>query len=179
MSEAVRVSRRWLLAMWLVPLSISRAGCARGDKESQSKTGGKQPGGPLPTGSVVNGDSTVPGNAPGLASYVIAEPCIGVKDTACVDVCPVDCIHPRKDEAAFVQTSMLYINPEECIDCSACLPACPVHAVFTRNNLPDKWKSYSDINHQYLQGRFALRMPHLGEAHTDLHMSARARETGL
>src|SRR5260370_1344529 len=57
-------------------------------------------------------------------TYVIAEPCIGTKDTACVDVCPVDCIHPRKDEPAFEAETQLYIHPTECIDCGACiLPA--------------------------------------------------------
>ena len=49
-------------------------------------------------------------------AYVIAEPCIGTKDTACVDVCPVDCIHPRKDEAGHEVVTQLYINPTECID---------------------------------------------------------------
>ena len=50
-------------------------------------------------------------------AYIIAEPCISTKDTACVDVCPVDCIHPRKDEANFADVPMLYIDPVECIDC--------------------------------------------------------------
>ena len=52
-------------------------------------------------------------------AYVITEPCIGTKDSACVDVCPVDCIHPRKDEPAFESAKMLYIHPDECIDCGA------------------------------------------------------------
>jgi ferredoxin len=47
-----------------------------------------------------------------------------------VDVCPVDCIHPRKDEPEFASTTMLYIHPEECIDCGACVPACPVAAIY-------------------------------------------------
>ena len=62
--------------------------------------------------------------------YVITDPCIGTKDTACVDVCPVDCIHPRKDEPEFEQARMLYIHPAECIDCGACIPACPVAAIY-------------------------------------------------
>ena len=62
-------------------------------------------------------------------AYIICEPCIGTKDTACVDVCPVDCIHPRKDEPDFEQTSMLYIHPDECIDCGVCVPECPVDAI--------------------------------------------------
>ena len=62
--------------------------------------------------------------------FVITDPCIDTKDTACVDVCPVDCIHPRKDEPEFAQASMLYIHPDECIDCGACVPACPVAAIY-------------------------------------------------
>lgn len=62
-------------------------------------------------------------------AYVIAEPCIGVKDTACVDVCPVDCIHPRKDEANFPTEVQLYIHPDECIDCGVCEPECPAEAI--------------------------------------------------
>ena len=53
-------------------------------------------------------------------TFVITEPCIGTKDTACVDVCPVDCIHPTKDEAEFESHEILYIDPAECIDCGAC-----------------------------------------------------------
>ena len=55
--------------------------------------------------------------------FVITDPCIETKDTACVDVCPVDCIHPRKDEPEFAAKHMLYIHPEECIYCGACVPA--------------------------------------------------------
>lgn len=63
-------------------------------------------------------------------AFIITDPCIGTKDSACVDVCPVDCIHPRKDEPEFEQTPMLFIHPEECIDCGACVPACPVTAIY-------------------------------------------------
>ena len=63
-------------------------------------------------------------------TFVITDPCINTKDTACVDVCPVDCIHPRKDEPEFEQATMLYIHPDECIDCGACVPACPVSAIY-------------------------------------------------
>src|SRR3979411_2874403 len=62
--------------------------------------------------------------------FIITDPCSETKDTACVDVCPVDCIHPRKDEPEFAQVTMLYIHPEECIDCGACVPACPVAAIY-------------------------------------------------
>jgi NAD-dependent dihydropyrimidine dehydrogenase PreA subunit len=82
-------------------------------------------------------------------AYVIAEPCIGVKDSACVDVCPVDCIHPRKDEAAFEAEKQLYINPDECIDCGACVPVCPVTAIFALEDLPEKWSSFTQINSEW------------------------------
>ena len=84
-------------------------------------------------------------------AYIITEPCIGVKDTACVDVCPVDCIHPRKDEAGFAEAEMLYIDPAECIDCNACVPACPVNAIFEESEVPDKWKHFIEINAQHYE----------------------------
>src|SRR6266496_3678476 len=83
-------------------------------------------------------------------AYTIAEPCIDVKDTACVDVCPVDCIHPTKNETeAFQQVRQLYIDPVECIDCGACEPVCPVEAISENDALPEKWKHYAQINADY------------------------------
>ncbi len=79
-------------------------------------------------------------------AYVITEPCIGTKDTACVNVCPVDCIHPRKDEGDFADSMQLYIDPDTCIDCGACVPECPVSAIFAGDDVPDKWKSYAEMN---------------------------------
>ena len=70
--------------------------------------------------------------------YVIAEPCIGVKDKSCVAVCPVDCIHESGDQ--------LYIDPNECIDCGLCEPECPVDAIFMEDEVPDQWKSFIQIN---------------------------------
>jgi NAD-dependent dihydropyrimidine dehydrogenase PreA subunit len=88
--------------------------------------------------------------------YVITEPCVGVCDTACVDVCPVDCIHPTKEEwpekgydPNNLAGKQLYINPEECIDCGACEPACPVQAIFPEDEVPEKWKSYIQKNRAY------------------------------
>ena len=71
-------------------------------------------------------------------AYVIAEPCINTKDTACVEVCPVDCIHPKKDATDFAGETKLYIDPETCIDCGACVPVCPVQAIFPVEELPEK-----------------------------------------
>ena len=79
-------------------------------------------------------------------AYIITEPCIGVKDSACVDVCPVDCIHPRKDESDFESATHLYIHPDECIDCEACVPECPVEAIFHEDNLPEDQKPFTALN---------------------------------
>jgi ferredoxin len=81
--------------------------------------------------------------------YVIAEPCIGVKDTACVDACPVDVIHPRKDAVEFASANQLYIHPIDCIDCGACVPVCPVSAIFTIDDLPEKWSDFAQSNAKY------------------------------
>jgi len=67
-------------------------------------------------------------------AFVVTEPCVGVKDHACVDVCPVDCFYESQEH--------LLIHPEECIDCGACVPECPVEAIFEESNVPDKWKDY-------------------------------------
>lgn len=79
-------------------------------------------------------------------AFTIAEPCINTKDTACVNVCPVDCIHLRKDEDAFATTFQLYIDPDTCIDCGACVPECPVTAIFPNEDVPEAWREYIDKN---------------------------------
>jgi ferredoxin len=71
-------------------------------------------------------------------THVITEPCVGTKDKACVDVCPVDCIH-EGDE-------MLFIDPAECIDCGLCVPECPVDAIFFEDDVPDQWTEYTQKN---------------------------------
>jgi ferredoxin len=86
-------------------------------------------------------------------AYIITDPCIDTKDTACVDVCPVDCIHPRKDEPEFATTRMLYIHPDECIDCGACVPACPVAAIYDGPEAtPSSQKVLIDANAIYRAG---------------------------
>ncbi len=79
-------------------------------------------------------------------TFIIAEPCIGTKDTACVDVCPVDCIHPTSDESKFEEAEMLYIDPDTCIDCGLCVDECPVQAIFPEEDLPEEWSKYEKIN---------------------------------
>ena len=86
-------------------------------------------------------------------TYVIAEPCVDVKNKACVDVCPVSCIY-IEDEGA---DRMLYINPDECIDCGACEPECPVDAIFESSAVPADWSEYTEINAQWFQDKDAVR----------------------
>jgi NAD-dependent dihydropyrimidine dehydrogenase PreA subunit len=81
--------------------------------------------------------------------HVITEPCKGTKDTACASVCPVDCIHPTKEEAAFETTEMLYIDPDTCIDCGLCVDECPVKAIFPEEDVPEEWSEYIQKNAEF------------------------------
>jgi ferredoxin len=76
-------------------------------------------------------------------TYVIVEACIGVKDRACVDVCPVDCIYEGEDQ--------LYIHPDECIDCGACEPECPWAAIFEEVAVPDVFKDDTPLNYKIME----------------------------
>ena len=78
-------------------------------------------------------------------TYIIAEPCIDVKDKSCVEVCPVDCIHPVDGEGV----PLLYIDPEECIDCAACEPVCPVDAIFPEDQVPADQQEFIKLNYEY------------------------------
>ena len=84
-------------------------------------------------------------------TYVITEPCIDVKDTACVDVCPVDCIHPTSDSDDFENHNQLFIDPAECIDCNVCEPECPVEAIFIDDEVPEEWEHFIELNADYFQ----------------------------
>jgi NAD-dependent dihydropyrimidine dehydrogenase PreA subunit len=77
-------------------------------------------------------------------TYVIAEPCVDVMDKSCVEVCPVDCIHETG--------RMLVIDPDECIDCGACEPECPVEAIFPEDAVPPAWDDFVRITHAYGTG---------------------------
>ena len=95
--------------------------------------------------------SSLPGAAglpPVTMTYVIAEPCIDVKDKACVEVCPVDCIYEGEKEGF---PDMLYIHPDECIDCGVCQPECPVDAIFPEDDVPEEWNNYIQINYDYFK----------------------------
>ncbi len=78
-------------------------------------------------------------------TYVIAEPCIGVKDNSCVEVCPVDCIHSTDDADQY------FINPDECIDCGVCAEVCPVEAIFFEDDLPEQWADYYKANVEFFE----------------------------
>jgi len=71
-------------------------------------------------------------------TYIIAEPCVDLLDKACVEECPVDCIYEGD--------RMLYIQPDECVDCGACEPVCPVEAIFYEDDVPDEWEPYVNAN---------------------------------
>jgi ferredoxin len=85
--------------------------------------------------------------------YVIAQPCVGVKDAACVAVCPVDVIHPTKDEAGFDQADQLFIDARGCINCDLCVSECPVDAIFSDADLPIAWNEYLEKNAAYYRDR--------------------------
>lgn len=89
-------------------------------------------------------------------TYIITEPCVGVCDTACVDVCPVDCIYPADgltledaDKEKMIEINeMLYIHPEECIDCGACEPECPVEAIYPEDEVPENMAAFINKNYE-------------------------------
>lgn len=78
-------------------------------------------------------------------AFVICQPCIGTKDAACVEVCPVDCIHEGEDQ--------YYINPDECIDCGACEPECPVEAIYPEDEVPEEWKDFIEKNANFFKNK--------------------------
>ena len=84
-------------------------------------------------------------------AFVVTAPCHGCKDTACVAVCPCDCFREGAD--------MLYIDPDECIDCAACVPECPVEAIFFEDDVPPEWRAFVDLN-----AELAPKLPPITEA---------------
>ena len=80
-------------------------------------------------------------------AYVITEPCVGVKDKACDEICPVDCIYENTKGSEF--PDMLFIHPDECIDCGVCQPECPVNAIYPEDDVPDDQRQYIEINRTY------------------------------
>ena len=85
-------------------------------------------------------------------TFVITQPCIDTTDQSCVEVCPVDCIHFEEGT-----DRKLYIDPDECIDCGACEPVCPVTAIFAEDDVPDQWKEYTEIDAKWFKDPDAAR----------------------
>jgi ferredoxin len=81
-------------------------------------------------------------------AYVITQPCIDVKNKSCVDVCPVSCIYLETDGV----DRKLYIHPDECIDCGACEPECPVSAIFEQSGLPSEWLEFAVLDRRWCTG---------------------------
>ena len=80
--------------------------------------------------------------------YVITQPCIDVKDKSCIDVCPVSCIYIDSDDL----DRKLYIHPDECIDCGACEPECPVNAIFESSAVPPEWQEFIELDKRWTMG---------------------------
>ena len=80
-------------------------------------------------------------------AFVITDNCI--KDALCVDACPVDCIHPRMDESSFDGVTQMYVDPSECIDCGACIPACTSDALFAFDDVPADKQQFIAANAAY------------------------------
>ena len=74
-------------------------------------------------------------------TYVIAQPCVDLKDKACIEECPVDCIYEGERS--------LYIHPDECVDCGACEPVCPVEAIYYEDDTPEQWADYYKANVEF------------------------------
>jgi NAD-dependent dihydropyrimidine dehydrogenase PreA subunit len=100
-------------------------------------------------------------------TYVIAEPCIDVMDLSCVDECPVDCI--------YIGARTLYIHPDECVDCGACEPVCPVEAIYYEDDLPERWQVYLGDNAAF----FAEALPGRDEPLDSPGGAARVGDLGV
>lgn len=86
-------------------------------------------------------------------AYIVTQPCLNEKNKSCMDVCPVDCIYEESDEL----DQMVFINPDECIDCGACESACPVTAIFEESSVPEEWEEYIELNQLWFEDREAAR----------------------
>jgi len=84
-------------------------------------------------------------------TYVITEPCVGTLDASCAEVCPVECIHPAPGEEGHDRATILYVDPTECIDCSACLEVCPVEAPLVEEDVPASSERFVAINRAYYE----------------------------
>jgi NAD-dependent dihydropyrimidine dehydrogenase PreA subunit len=110
-------------------------------RDHQPYPGGAQS--PADTRLIVAANSAKPYRSGGTVTYIIAEPCVDVLDRACVEECPVDCIYEGN--------RMLYIHPDECVDCGACEPVCPVEAIFYEDDVPEQWRDYTAANYEFFE----------------------------
>ena len=85
-------------------------------------------------------------------TYVITETCVDLKDKSCIEVCPVDCIIAEDEDR------MLFIDPDECIDCGACVDPCPVDAIYAEEDVPQEQVAYTEINKLYFVDKAAARV---------------------
>jgi ferredoxin len=112
-----------------------------------------------------------------VAIYVIAEPCIGVKDGACVDVCPVACIHTTPDDPQY------YIDPDICIECEQCEIVCPVDAIFTVDTVPKEWERFVEVNAQFFRSNkpplVPLSIAEAAELAVAIHLFAAERAVAV
>ena len=88
-------------------------------------------------------------------AFVVTEPCFGCKYTDCVVVCPADCFYEGEQ--------MLFIDPEQCLDCGACESECPVHAIYYEDNVPAEWREYIALN-----AEMSKKCPNITERKTPL-----------
>jgi ferredoxin len=84
-------------------------------------------------------------------AYIITRLCVDCKDTACADVCPVECIYEYKGDDSSTFPNQLYINPDECIDCTNCEPACPWKAVFEEDETPEVFEDDIALNYKMVE----------------------------
>ncbi|WP_440713316.1 ferredoxin [Gordonia sp. FQ] len=104
-------------------------------------------------------------------TYVIAEPCVDVMDRACVEECPVDCIYEGGRS--------LYIHPDECVDCGACEPVCPVEAIFYEDDLPEEWAPYLTDNADFFEKCLPGRESPLGSPGGAMKLGATGTDAPL
>lgn len=97
-------------------------------------------------------------------SYVITAPCINTRDVSCVEVCPMDCIHPAPGEPGHETARQLFIDPEECIACDACVEVCPVGAPFPIPDVPREYRDFVALAEAYFAERRGTDVPGAGAA---------------
>ncbi|OOL33453.1 ferredoxin [Rhodococcus rhodochrous] len=104
-------------------------------------------------------------------AYVITEPCIDVMDRSCMEECPVDCIY----EGA----RALYIHPDECVDCGACEPVCPVEAIFYEDDVPHEWTPHIADNAAFFAEPLSGHAEPLGSPGGAAKLGATATDTTM